>query len=191
MHVTTFVRTTRTQWSHLSTYQLITMVIYVVTLVPRKTSRMKQNTSNVDRSTKDRTCHMHDVPNVIQMRIRQLASQLTLCSMHLTQMVNERMRTHFRSIWHVRGQPPANTNSISKNMVNLFSIHSVDFVTQNLYVRYPSSQQVDLTIQKYQKRATRRNYLITLHDRSGQNTFSLCIQERSVIRTNPYHDTIL
>jgi len=43
----------------------------------------------------------------------------------LTQMVNEPMRTHFRSTWHVRGQP-ANTKSIPKNMVNLFSIHSVD-----------------------------------------------------------------
>jgi hypothetical protein len=104
LHVAIWVP--RTQSSNLSTYQSMTMVLHVAMSWPRtqcsnlstcqskndgnirgyvhttnKTTRMK-NTSNVDRSTKDHTCHMYKVHNMIQLRICQRASQLTICSTH-------------------------------------------------------------------------------------------------------------
>jgi hypothetical protein len=93
----------RTQNSNLSTYHSITMVIYMATSVPctqgsnlsiyqskttvshvardvsttEKPTQIK-NTSNVDRSTKDHTCHMNEVHNMIPISICQKGSHLTI-----------------------------------------------------------------------------------------------------------------
>ena len=120
------------------------------------------------------------------------ASHLTNMQPALTQIVNERMRRHSRFTRHVCGQPP-HTTSIPKNMMHMFSIHSVDniFRVTEFYIRFTSHQQVGLNIQKTRETPP-WSPLITLHGWSGLRTFFLLNNEElSSIRTYPYRDTIL